>query len=247
MDADVRGPAEVELAVGVEVAHGHGLQIRTEADAAGELEGAVAVAPQDAHIIVPGRHHVEVAVRVEVGDREGNRRGAGAGTQRRPEGAVALAEEYAQGSVGPDRKVQKAVVVEVGSGDRLGIRTGGVVDRGKEARQVAVLQRLDSRPVRGRAPTPVAARGGWAAGVEQVMALHGLSPYTGRRQKGLDRLPGGGEGPPGSEPRETVHSRRRFLTWLPPSSWLRVPAAKHGVRTASTTRGCSGRAWRRGS
>src|SRR5439155_2065428 len=128
-----------ELAVAVEVAHGHGLRVRTDVDVGGGLEGAVAIAQQHAHVTGVGDRQVELAVFVEVADREGLRVGA-AGGQGRLKRAVCVAQEYVHGAaVVDDGEVQPSVAVEVGRQHSFGRQPNAVADRGKKTGQAAIF------------------------------------------------------------------------------------------------------------
>ena len=146
---------QVELAVAVDVAQGHGL--RREVLAAGRKdqgprERAVAVAQQHADGVgeLLRRHHVEPAVAVEVTDRDRVRGPADGQVDPGPEGAVAVAQQHAEGAVAVRRhQVEGAIVVEVAG--RHG--EGGLADAEDQVvrleRAVAFAQQDFHRGARG--------------------------------------------------------------------------------------------------
>ena len=136
----VRRHAEIEQPVAVEVAHGHGLRVLTiaKADAAGRLEGAVAVAQEDAHIVGIGgrqvdgcRPHRSRRPRARAGQRQWRSCGP-AETSRSRCQAARLPCWLAVAGIA-DREVQHVVVVEVGRHHRLALhprRSGSSRRRG---------------------------------------------------------------------------------------------------------------------
>ena len=126
------------------------------------MEGAIAVAKQQAQFTAAGGHEVELAVGVEVTDCERKREITGRGGQGRPERAVRVAKEYAHAAAEnvDDCEVGLAVAVEVGCQHAMRICAGGVARHGVEAEQAAVFQGFEVEPMHHgskRASSPVMA------------------------------------------------------------------------------------------
>src|SRR5262249_41787791 len=128
-DAGGQG-AQVELAVGVEVADRQGHRAGSGGDTGRRLECAVSTTEENAHIAV-GCGDVHLAVGVEVANREGENAGPGGGVSSRLKRAVGVAQQHADDGavIVGDGEVQPGVVVEVGGRDGLGVHAGEITDR----------------------------------------------------------------------------------------------------------------------
>src|SRR5439155_23910950 len=87
----------------------------------GSLEGAVAVAQEDAHAARDHHGQVGPAVTVEVPHGDGARSGAGEQAAGRLKGSIAVAQEEAQARIVRHHEVRDAVAVEIPHRYNLGI------------------------------------------------------------------------------------------------------------------------------
>src|SRR5262249_19689456 len=132
--AAVIGHGEVEQTVVVHVPHHQGDGETTDAEGAGILEGAVAVAQEHSHAAaaIVGHGEVEPAVAVEVFHRHGMGAISGGEGPRTQEAGVAVAQEPADRVIGVPQnpgvgrgKVEQAVVVHVSHSHGSGVPSGG--------------------------------------------------------------------------------------------------------------------------
>src|SRR5262249_24839574 len=131
---------QVEVAVGVEVAHAHrNRQGLTEWNVVWGLKCAIAISQKYVQVEVLTSREIDVAVSIEVA---GSKRVTDAGVDGRLERAVGVAQK----DVGRAGEVQHTVIVEVRGDERSGSLGDGVRDGGEEGRHAAVFEMFELKP-----------------------------------------------------------------------------------------------------